>query len=309
MKNKKGFTLVELIVSFVLITVVSLALFKTVLSLQQKQQINISKNNYKAFILILNNNIQKDFLNDNIITVMSCGTNCYDIVYENKGSVRLSIDNTNNIIEYGDIKEKLPSDYKFIADIEFTSYINNLDGYNSFILLTIPVKSNYESNIDNIKYMYQYDSKVKEIELDSEVVTGNNCIFSGNLVKGAEYVNGQYTYRYMEELTVGGAFNDLAVKGWGVYLTDKSSTSAVTSELCTHINSKPVVSMSAAFSDSLANAIDLRTFDASNVLNMNGMFYNTNALVGYARTSLELSRFNDSSITNIPSTLKFEVAS
>ena len=155
--NNKGFTLVELIVSFVLITVISLALFKTTLTLQQQQQHSISKNKYKSFLIVLNNTIQMDFIGDTMKSVTSCGNNCYDIVYENVGEKRLSV--ADNIITYGSTKEKLPSDYKFIGDIEFTSYTSDRVGYDSFILLTISIKSNYDSKINKIKYMYQYDSE------------------------------------------------------------------------------------------------------------------------------------------------------
>ena len=156
--NNKGFTLVELIVSFVLITVISLALFKTTLTLQEQQQRNIAKNKYKSFLIVLNNIIQMDFTEDKMKSVTSCGNNCYNIVYENGGEKRLSIDTDNNVITYGSTKEKLPDDYKLIGNIEFTSYVGDRVGYDSFVLLTISIKSNYDSKIDKIKYMYQYDS-------------------------------------------------------------------------------------------------------------------------------------------------------
>lgn len=160
--DNKGFTLVELIVSFVLITVISLALFKTTLTLQEQQQKNISRNKYKSFLIVLNNTIQMDFTGDTMKSISSCGNNCYDIVYENVGEKRLSVE--DNIITYGSTKEKVPSDYKFIGDIEFTSYVGDSAGNDSFILLTISIKNNYDSKIDKIKYMYQYNS-------DSELVT------------------------------------------------------------------------------------------------------------------------------------------
>lgn len=160
--KRNGFTLVELLVSFVLITVISLSLFKTTVTLQQQQQQNISRNKYKSFLIVLNNTIQMDFIGDTMQSVTSCGNNCYDIVYENGGVKRLSVE--DNVITYGSTKEKLPSDYKFIGDIEFTSYVGDSVGNDSFILLTISVKNSYDSKIDKIKYMYQYDS-------DSELVT------------------------------------------------------------------------------------------------------------------------------------------
>ena len=176
MKNKKGFTLVELLVSFALITAISLAFFRTILSLQQEQLKNIAKNNYKAFTIVLNNSIQKDFLNDNIEKIISCGDSCYDITYTKNGIIRLSLDKEKKIITYGNIKEKLPADYKFIGDIEFTSYINSYDGNDSYIALNINVKSNYEKGIDNIKYVYQYDSDNEIIELDVDGAEASDII-------------------------------------------------------------------------------------------------------------------------------------
>ena len=59
--KKNGFTLIELLVCFILITFVSLSLFKTVLSLSQKQIKNISYNEYLTFASVLSNTLQKDF--------------------------------------------------------------------------------------------------------------------------------------------------------------------------------------------------------------------------------------------------------
>lgn len=176
MNNKKGFTLVELIVSFALITAVSLAFFKTILVLQQEQLKNIAKNSYKAFTVVLNNSIQKDFLNDNIEKIISCGENCYDITYTTNGIVRLSIDKEKNTITYGNIKEKLPKDYKFINNIEFTSYINSYEGNDSYIALNLNLKSSYEKKIENIKYVYQYDSDNGIIELNVDGAAASDII-------------------------------------------------------------------------------------------------------------------------------------
>ena len=155
--NKRGFTLVEVIVSFVLITAVSLALFKTTLSIQEKQKENLAINSFKAFNLAINNEIQYDFLTDKILSTTPCGDSCYDIVFENRGTVRTTLNKEDGIITYGSFKEKLPSDYKFYDNMLITSYSSDNEGLNSYVVMTIPVKSNYEPNLSNIKYMYQYD--------------------------------------------------------------------------------------------------------------------------------------------------------
>ena len=119
-----------------------------------------------------------------------------------------------------------------------------------------------------------------------------NCTFDGELVQGAEYVNGQYTYSYKQE-NRGSSWFIIEKDGWGVTLTDKTSTSPITSKLCTYINNKPIVSMSYMFTGSAATSIDLSSFDTSNVTNMSLMFADSSA------TSLDLSSFDTSKVTDM----------
>ena len=128
-----------------------------------------------------------------------------------------------------------------------------------------------------------------------------NCTFDGELTQGAEYVNGQYTYRYKQEQDgVTDESNNttlewvnISTDGWGVKLTDKDSTAAVTSDVCTTINNKPVVSMSYAFSKSNATSINLSNSNTSNVTNMRGTFLNTQV------TNLNISNLNTSKVTDM----------
>ena len=68
----------------------------------------------------------------------------------------------------------------------------------------------------------------------------NNCKFDGEMVQGAEYVNGQYTYHYMERALFNGGWASIKEEGWGVVLTDKKSTAPVSTQLCSTINGKPI---------------------------------------------------------------------
>ena len=151
MNKKRGFTLVELIVSFVLITVISLAFFRTVLVLQEQQLENIASNKFKTFTMRLNSLIQNDFLNDKIESINRCGINCYEIVYLKKGEIILEINNENDVLSYGEDKEEIPKDYKVIDNMELTSYKSDLEGYNSYIVLNMKLKSNYSSKLENIQ--------------------------------------------------------------------------------------------------------------------------------------------------------------
>ena len=121
-----------------------------------------------------------------------------------------------------------------------------------------------------------------------------NCTFDGDLVQGAEYVNGQYTYRYMQEID-NFSWKNITSDGWGVMLTNKNSTDAVTSKVCTTINNKKVISMSYMFSYSYATSIDLSSFNTTNVTNMKSMFEGCNT------DTLDLSSFNTSKVTDMRS--------
>ena len=123
------------------------------------------------------------------------------------------------------------------------------------------------------------------------------CTFDGELTQGAEYVNGQYTYRYMqqgdepEETEL--VWRNISEDGWGVQLTDRASTDVVTSSFCTYINNKPVISMAYMFYNSQVSSLDLSNFNTSNVTNMEEVFDNSKA------TSVNLTSFNTSKVTNM----------
>ena len=135
------------------------------------------------------------------------------------------------------------------------------------------------------------------IDIDSNILIvlakPNPCTFNGELVQGAEYVKGQYTYRYMQERT-DSTWQNIENDGWGVMLTDKNSTNNVETKLCTVINDKPIVSMSYMFNNSNTNHIDLSSFDTSNVVNMVGMFNGVQNVEEY-----DLLSFNTENVKNL----------
>ena len=114
---------------------------------------------------------------------------------------------------------------------------------------------------------------------EGETSIYRKCTTSDTLVNNLKFIDVQYTYTYNGST------------GWSVILTDKTSTDPVTTELCSTINDKPIVDMTAMFMSSKATSIDLSSFDTSNVVDMSGMFQNSQA------TSLDLSSFDTSKVT------------
>ena len=115
---------------------------------------------------------------------------------------------------------------------------------------------------------------------ESEAKVYRKCTTSDTLVKNLKFIDGQYTYTYNGST------------GWSVQLTDSNSADPVTTELCSTINDKPIVDMTAMFMSSKATSIDLSSFDTSNVVDMSGMFSYTSGV-----NSLDLSGFDTSNVT------------
>lgn len=116
-----------------------------------------------------------------------------------------------------------------------------------------------------------------------ETLTSNTyfCKTTDSLTQGLKYVDGQYTYSYMQEIDYiysivvaekALLWNNIDTNGWGISLTNRESTDNITSKLCTYINNKPVVSMSYLFSNSKVLTLNLSNFNTNKVINMMGMF-------------------------------------
>lgn len=150
---------------------------------------------------------------------------------------------------------------------------------------------------DNLNKLTIDEVKDKDCDNDNYVPPVIYCNFSGDMVQGAEFKKGPYTYRYKQHGGYSNDYNlvweDISIDGWGVQLTDKESTDSVTGELCTYINDKPIVSMTYMFFGSQATSLDLSEFNTSNVTNMWDMFHYSSA------SSLDLTSFDTSNVVDM----------
>ena len=152
------------------------------------------------------------------------------------------------------------------------------------------------------------------------------CTYDGELTQGATFTKGDFTYKYKQQGLhyyngdeYAFMWSNMNEDGWGIAVTDRNSTNSIsTTDVCTFINNKPIISMSAMFafsqssnldlsklntenvvtmsymfSGSQATTLDLSNFDTSEVIDMNNMFYRSQA------TSLDLSSFDTSNVTEM----------
>ena len=150
-----------------------------------------------------------------------------------------------------------------------------------------------------------------ESRVEISKVDPDSCNYDGALIMGAEFVKGNFTYRYKQEgnytptpvgpilrsinpnvtngdniepapIIIGGDNNNgwlpLFIDGWGVKYTPQAESTADDNKMCTEINEKPIVSMSYMFSGSnVDESTKLDLVDMSKVVNMTGTFAFTNA--------------------------------
>ena len=271
----------------------------------------VTSNNHKAaemYIGELKYSIEIDGTTTNTLTVPA-GETIIDVKVNNLNPVDtyyklLYLNNSNLEIKYfSETKDtdEVKTNYKSPNDSVTSSNTNNLKLFirnNSTTSqnVSFSLKGGYINNtLSDISVPSGY-SEITTIEVPSS--NTYFCKTDSTLTQGLEYVNGQYTYGYKKEGYYAPsrlAWSYISNNGWGVQLTDKASTDAVTSKLCTYINNKPVVSMSYMFLNSQAKALDLSNFDTSKVNNMLGMFWSSQA------TTLDISNFNTSKVTNMSS--------
>ena len=272
MKNKKGFTLVELLAVIAILSILVIIALPNVINMYTKAQ----KEAFLTETKKLYSEAEKKYISSSI----SGNTNT--IINSEDDS---KLDMTGEKLKYcillynnGKVKDLKVSNGKWIL---------NLD--NSKTIEELTIDDLEEGNLDD------YDCKGNQVLSPAPVY----CTFDGEMVQGAKYVNGQYTYRYMQEgahSSTGLAWSNIEEDGWGVQLTDKTSTEPVTSKLCTYINNKPVISMSYMFSGSEATTIDLSSFNTSNVTNMKGMFYGSG---GFLQPMNNINNYNEIGNGNI----------
>ncbi len=171
-----------------------------------------------------------------------------------------------------------------IFKIKYGSYFSAI-----ILILLLLIIPNYVDAL--LKIDIPFDSKIT-----IKMVKPKNCVYNGELVQGAEYIDGQYTYHYMQNYYgYGSRWSNMNIDGWGVTLTDKDSTEPITSKLCTYINDKPITDLRYVLYGSNAESVDLSSWDVSNVTSMNYAFASTKI------KEFDLRGFDTSNLTDISS--------
>ena len=272
MKNRNGFTLVELLAVIAILAILVIIALPNVINMYNKAQ----KETFLTEAKKVYSESEKKFISNSI-------SNKQTKIINSEDSTKL--DMTGKKLQYcvilnnsGKVTSMKVSNGKWIASLDNNKTVDKLT-----------IDDLEEGNLDN------YECGSQSVDSNSY-----NCTFNGNMVQGAEFIDGKYTYRYMQKVgynvTEKGIITwvNISTDGWGVSLTDKNSTEMISGKTCSTINNRPVVSMSYMFFDSNASTVDVSEFDTKNVVDMQGMFYGSQATVinGF-------ENFDTSNVTNM----------
>lgn len=246
------------------------------------------------------------------ITVKNTGTKeiSYNLVWQNLvngiTNNELIVDGTCKNLNASNTEDGTCSaiSKKAVKEGNITSNIPIKPGYTHEYVVRVTFKDT--GTLQNYNLNKSFTGKIGITESSAKTIY---CTFDGELTQGTEYVNGQYTYRYMQEsnrdydddYNIIYAWQNISNEGWGVVLTNKNSTEDVTTEVCTYINNKPVTSMSWMFAESKATSINLSNFNTSNVTNMNSMLYSASV------NEVNVSSFDTSKVTDMTDMFAFSL--
>lgn len=172
-KNRKGFTIVEMLVAFSVATIVMILLFNIVLLIKDLYL----EYGIKTELMIKQSNILKsmqDRTNEGLISITACGIDCYNFDTGNQ-TYNLKYDESDNSITFDKKKTIYKGETSKIKGITATTNTvvakvsSNPNIKNSVLTLKITV---YDSLLDenyDINYNYSYNSNylVTDFSLDT----------------------------------------------------------------------------------------------------------------------------------------------
>lgn len=190
MKKNKGFTVVEMIVSFSVTMVIMVFMFELVILVKDLYVSYGIKTEMLTKQSILSEKINSDLLSKDLIITSQCGENCIDFYFSDNTKNRLKIDRDKGTFQYGDYTTKLISGSSFGNIKVSTQTLYNITaGKNDSILsISVPIYHKLLANQDfgvTIAYQFKsYETAISDAYIKDlvDTATGIKLIGSANAI-------------------------------------------------------------------------------------------------------------------------------
>lgn len=183
-KWKRGFTVVELVVSFALVMVVAYFLFNLLYSLKNLAVDSGLKTELLQKQALMVRELENDLENKKLVLATNCGKYCLDFLYDDSTSRRLELDTENNYFRYGKLAIKLLDGSSFgDIDVSNEQVITTGGGIknDSMIHIKIPITNKLVEGDYGINIVYQYNSnEVSFNDLIFNTVSDNILYLKGS---------------------------------------------------------------------------------------------------------------------------------
>ena len=201
--DKKGLSVVELIVSFILCILVFIFIIQIVSSIEELY-INLGiKTNLLNKQSLIAEDINNKFYDTKTLLIKKCDTDCFTFFYKDNTSEKMFIDKESNTFHFG----------------ENTYSFQNL-GFVDGLTITLTPSSNYDESILTVNLNIKnsiFDSGKYVIKAIYQF-SSNETVYSANNLDGAEIflLGPAVSYKFSEDLFI--------EPGWMVYYPDGTIT-------------------------------------------------------------------------------------
>lgn len=190
---KKGFTVIELVVSFTLVSIISIILFELIFSLKELYVSGDIKTTLLNKQGIMTKKIYDDLNEDTLTEITSCGVSCLNFKYQNEER-KLFVDVGANTLTYGNYTMKLSEGSTF-GQLSF-SYSNADNELNlKEFTLNIPIYTNLledDFGIHIVKVYNPTDVVINNtLSIENAIITANTIDLN---VRKDTSITGENTY-------------------------------------------------------------------------------------------------------------------
>ena len=230
-------------------------------------------------------------------------------------SLDLSSFDTSSVTNMALLFSGSKASYIDVSSFNISNTINISSLFNNSNVEYIDLSSFNTSKVTNMRDMFRV-TKLMNLDLssfDTSKVTNMNGMFLGSSLKFLDLssfntsnvtsMTGMFQSSLITEIIGLNSFDTSNVTSMGKMFY----YSRVTELDLSSFNTSKVTNMEGMFRGSKVRILDLSSFNIDNVTDMSYMFSNVSAIIGYAKNEETALKFNDSSVTAIPSTLKFVV--
>lgn len=173
MKNNKGFSILELIVSFSLTMIIVVILFEIIVSMKEIYEKSVTKTELINRQNLFTDYLYNDKLNNNLIGIGVCGNNCISFSFQDGQIKNWTWDTQFGVMAYDSYTTNLLKNAQFDTSLSLTDSDNNtltgakicynqsygLGGVDSFVSIKLPILNPLFPDEDfGINLFYTFDS-------------------------------------------------------------------------------------------------------------------------------------------------------